>query len=58
LDQERAMPEQDGIVAVGFLTERDLRVLGQGFKRSYPIEDHHEFDYLLRRIDEAERGRE
>ena len=48
------MPESDRIVAVGFLTERDLTVLGQAFKRFYPIEDHHDFDALLSAIDAAD----
>lgn len=49
------MPDQDRIVAVGLLTDSDLNVLGQGFKRAFPIGDHHEFDDLLRQIDEADR---
>ena len=49
------MEQQDRIIAVGFLTERDLTILGQGFKRAYPIEDHHDFDDMLRAIDAADR---
>jgi len=47
------MPSEDEVVAVAFLTQRDLSVLGQGFRRAYPITNHHEFDDLLRQIDVA-----
>ena len=33
-------------------------MLGQGFRRAYPIQDHHEFDELLRRIDDVDLLRE
>ena len=49
------MPDRDRIVAVALLTQPDLALLGEGFRRAYPIEDRHEFDDLLRRIDEADR---
>ena len=49
------MAENDRIVAVGLLTERDLAVLGEGFRRAYPLNDGHDFDELLHAIDEAER---
>jgi len=42
------------VVAVGLLTERDLSVLGQGFKRAYRLDDNHDFHDLLARIDLAE----
>lgn len=43
------------VVAVGLLTEHDLSVLGQGFKRAYRLDDGHDFQDLLARIDRAER---
>ena len=43
------------IVAVGLLTERDLSMLGEGFRRIYRLDEHHDFAELLARIDEAER---
>jgi hypothetical protein len=43
------------IVAVGFLTARDLEVLGQGFTRIFPIDEKPCFAQLLRAIDEADR---
>ena len=48
------MPDHERIVAVGLLTERDLAVLGQGFRRAYRIEEEHGFDALLTAIDQAE----
>ena len=47
----------DRIVAVGLLTEADLGVLGQGFRRAYRLEDGHEFHDLLAAIDRADRNR-
>lgn len=47
------MPE-DHVVALGLLTERDVRVLGPEFDRLYPIEETADFDALLRAIDDAD----
>ena len=44
------------IVAIGLLTQRDLDVLGTGFRRAFPLEQGGDFSELLRQIDEAERG--
>lgn len=46
----------DRIIAVGLLTERDVRLLGPTFDRLWPVEDAPEFDDLLRAIDEADRA--
>ena len=49
------------VVAVGLLTQRDLDILGSGFRRAIPLEEAGDFDSLLAAIDEAERrsaGRE
>jgi hypothetical protein len=43
------------IVAVGLLTQRDLDILGSGFRRAIPLTVPGEFDELLSAIDEAER---
>lgn len=43
------------IIAVGFLTARDLEVLGQGFTRVFPVDDTPCFRELLEAIDEADR---
>lgn len=45
----------DQFVAVGLLTQRDLDVLGSGFRRAFPLNDTADFAPLLRRIDEASR---
>lgn len=54
--------DQDGIIAIGLLTRRDLNLLGPTFDRLWPIEKFRiddpdgtsTFDMLLRAIDEAE----
>jgi hypothetical protein len=48
------MPETERIVAVGLLTNRDLRVLGPSFDRIWPVEEAPHFNELLRAIDEAD----
>jgi hypothetical protein len=42
-------------MAVGLLTGRDLSMLGEGFRRIYPLDHEPSFLDLLARIDEAER---
>jgi hypothetical protein len=42
-------------MAVGLLTERDLSVLGEGLRRTYPLDPEPDFLDLLAQIDEAER---
>lgn len=44
------------VVAVGLLTERDLAILGEGFRRVYRIEEGHDFHALLAEIDRADRA--
>lgn len=44
----------DRIVAVGLLTQRDIDVLGTGFRRMYPVEHSGAFDDLLRKLDACE----
>lgn len=41
----------DEIVAVGFLTQRDLDVLGSGFRRVVPLTRDGAFDDLLAQLD-------
>lgn len=45
----------DPIVAVGLLTENDLRLLGPTFKRLWPVDEAPAFTGLLCAIDAAER---
>lgn len=40
----------DRPVSIGFLTPRDLRVLGEGFTRHFPIADDGMFDDLLEQL--------
>jgi hypothetical protein len=49
---ESRMPN-DRFVAVGLLTQRDLEVLGSGFRRAFPLNDTTDFTSLLIEIDEA-----
>lgn len=42
------------IVAVGLLTNQDLEVLGNTFKRLWPVEQAPAFTELLRAIDDAD----
>lgn len=49
------MNSRGNIVAVGLLTQRDLDVLGTGFRRAFPIDESSDFTALLSRIDEADR---
>ena len=42
------------IVAVGLLTENDVRLLGRTFDRLWPIEEAPCFIELLKAIDEAD----
>ncbi|MBN3538276.1 hypothetical protein [Sphingomonas pseudosanguinis] len=44
----------DPIVAVGLLTQRDLDVLGTGFRRSFPVREDTAFDDLLHALDSIE----
>jgi hypothetical protein len=44
----------DRVVAVGLLTQRDLDVLGTGFKRVFPIGDDGDFGDLLRALERVE----
>ena len=46
--------DQERVIAIGLLTERDLRVLGPTFKRVWPVDDAPAFPDLLRAIDEAD----
>ncbi|MDO6415058.1 hypothetical protein Q4F19_11765 [Sphingomonas sp. BIUV-7] len=47
-------PQSERIVAVGLLTEQDLGVLGQGFRRAFRLQHDHDFHDLLAAIDRAD----
>lgn len=44
----------DRVVSVGFLTQRDLDVLGAGFVRHFPVPDDDIFADLLTALDQIE----
>ena len=46
--------DQERIVAIGLLTERDLSLLGPAFKWAWPVEDAPQFNELISAIDEAD----
>ena len=45
------MPE-DPFVAVGLLTETNIRMLGSSLRQVFPIPDDDKFDDLVRALDE------
>lgn len=47
--------DRTGVIAIGLLTQRDLDMLGSGFRRAIPLSGAGDFDDLLAAIDEAER---
>ena len=48
------MSVREPIVAVGFLTARDLDVLGTGFHRLFPVQQDGAFADLLDKLDAIE----
>lgn len=44
----------DKVVAIGLLTQRDLDVLGVGFRRAFPLNHNTDFETLLGAIDAAD----
>lgn len=45
------MPDHDPIISIGFLSQRDLDMLGGGFKRHFPMPDDGAFDDLIAKLD-------
>jgi hypothetical protein len=45
---------EERIVAIGLLTESDVRRLGDTFTRLWPVDQTTDFSELLQAIDEAE----
>jgi len=43
-------------VSVGLLTQRDLDVIGSGFRRAFPLSKTTDFTSLLIEIDRADQG--
>ena len=50
------MPDQDRIVAIGLLTQRDVFALGHDLSRVYAIDEMPCFGALLGAIDDADRA--
>ena len=48
------MMTTERIVSVGFLTDNDLRRLGDTFTRHFPVADDGMFDDLIAKLDEVE----
>ena len=44
----------DHFVAVGLLTQRDLDLLGSGFRRAFPLDENTDFTALLQLIDDVD----
>lgn len=51
------MKARGDIVAVGLLTQEDIRRLGNSFSRLFPLPREGAFDDLIKAIDEADKGR-
>lgn len=49
------MEERERIVAIGLLTQRDLDMLGSGFRRAFRVDETPCFDELLAAIDAADK---
>ena len=43
----------DPFVAVGLLTETNIRMLGTSLRQVFPIPQDHKFDELLKALDDA-----
>lgn len=52
------MESREDIVAIGLLTQEDIRRLGQNFSRLFPVPRDGAFDDLIRAIDDADRKRQ
>ncbi len=47
----------DPFVAVGLLTETNIRMLGTSLRQVFPIPEDHKFDELLQALDQAVEGK-
>ena len=52
------MGSHDDIIAIGLLTQDDIKRLGANFSRLFPMPRDGAFDDLIKAIDEADRRRE
>lgn len=51
------MDSHDDIVAIGLLTQNDIRRLGENFSRLFPVPRDGAFDDLIKAIDDADQHR-
>ncbi|WP_126173726.1 hypothetical protein [Altericroceibacterium xinjiangense] len=49
--------ERERIIAIGLLTETNVRMLGSSLKKVFPIPEDGRFDALLQALDEEDRER-
>ena len=54
MNDTHAGAPRERVIAVGLLTQRDLKLLGDGFRRAYPLTGSGDFEPLLQAIDEAD----
>jgi hypothetical protein len=54
LQQEVRVMVTERVVAFGFLTDHDLKLLGSGFSRHFPIDDENLFADLIEQLDRIE----
>jgi hypothetical protein len=54
LQQEVRVMVTERVVAFGFLTDHDLKLLGSGFSRHFPIQDENLFADLIEQLDRIE----
>ena len=52
------MDNREDIVAIGLLTQEDIRRLGANFSRLFPVPRDGAFDDLIKAIDDADQRRE
>ncbi len=52
------MDTREDIVAIGLLTQNDIKRLGESFSRLFPLPRDGAFDDLIKAIDEADREKD
>ncbi|ANI79867.1 MULTISPECIES: hypothetical protein [Sphingobium] len=52
------MDTRDPIIAIGLLTQDDVRRLGENFSRLFPIPRDGAFDELIKAIDDADQQKD
>jgi hypothetical protein len=52
------MDTRDPIIAIGLLTQDDVRRLGENFSRLFPVPRDGAFDELIKAIDDADQQKD